>query len=74
LLFTDVIMPGGMNRLELIGHVHARLPDLPVLVTTGYMEELSATGNRSEGLNVLAKPYQHQDLLERIRAALARAP
>ena len=74
LLFTDVIMPGGMNGLELIERVHARLPELPVLVTTGYMEELPGAGNRSEGLNVLAKPYQHQDLLERIRAALERAP
>jgi PAS domain S-box-containing protein len=73
LLFTDVIMPGGMNGLELIEHVHARLPDLPVLVTTGYMEELPGAANRSQGLNVLAKPYQHQDLLDRIGKALGRA-
>ena len=74
LLFTDVIMPGGMNGLALIEHVHARLPGLPVLVTTGYMEELPGSANRSEGLNVLAKPYQHQDLLAWIGAALGRAP
>jgi len=73
LLFTDVIMPGGMNGLELIERVHARRPGLPVLVTTGYMDELPGRGKPSGGLNVLSKPYQHQDLLDRVAAALKRA-
>ncbi|MGF6275056.1 PAS domain S-box-containing protein [Massilia sp. UYP11] len=72
LLFTDVIMPGGMNGLELIERVHARRPDLPVLVTTGYMDELPGSGKPSGVLDVLSKPYQHQDLLERVGAALER--
>lgn len=70
LLFTDVIMPGGMNGLELIEQVHAAQPGMPVLVTTGYMDELPARGARDRSLDVLAKPYQHQDLLERVQAAL----
>ena len=73
LLFTDVIMPGGMNGLELIERVHAKRPGLPVLVTTGYMDELPGRGKRSDPLDVLAKPYQHQDLLDRVSAALRRA-
>lgn len=73
LLFTDVIMPGGINGLELIERVHARRPGLPVLVTTGYMDELPGRGTPSGALDVLAKPYQHQDLLDRVGAALARA-
>jgi len=73
LLFTDVIMPGGMNGLELIERVHARRPGLPVLVTTGYMDELPGRGKPSGGLDVLSKPYQHQDLLDRVAAALKRA-
>lgn len=73
LLFTDVIMPGGMNGLELIERVHARRPGLPVLVTTGYMDELPGRHKRTEPLDVLAKPYQHQDLLDRVSAALKRA-
>jgi len=72
LLFTDVIMPGGMNGLELIERVHARRPGLPVLVTTGYMDELPGRSKRSDPLDVLAKPYQHQDLLDRVSAALKR--
>jgi PAS domain S-box-containing protein len=67
LLFTDVIMPGGMNGLQLIEQVHARRPDMPVLVTTGYMDELPSRG---QALDVLAKPYHHQTLLERVQAAL----
>ncbi|KFI08590.1 response regulator [Massilia sp. BSC265] len=70
LLFTDVIMPGGMNGLQLIEQVHARRPGMPVLVTTGYMDELPARGMREKSLDVLAKPYQHQDLLDRVHAAL----
>ena len=73
LLFTDVIMPGGMNGLELIERVHARRPGLPVLVTTGYMDELPGRAKRNEPLDVLAKPYHHQDLLDRVGAALKRA-
>jgi DNA-binding NtrC family response regulator len=70
LLFTDVIMPGGMNGLQLIEQVHAKRPGMPVLVTTGYMDELPARGMRDRSLEVLAKPYQHQDLLDRVHAAL----
>ena len=70
LLFTDVIMPGGMNGLQLIEKVHATRPGMPVLVTTGYMDELPARGAQGQVLEVLAKPYDHQDLLDRVHAAL----
>jgi PAS domain S-box-containing protein len=72
LLFTDVIMPGGMNGLQLIERVRALRPDLPALVTTGYMDDLQSRGGRAAALDVLAKPYQQADLLERVRLALAR--
>jgi hypothetical protein len=42
-----------------------------VLVTTGYMDELPGRG-QGQRLNILAKPYKHGDLLERVEAALAR--
>jgi PAS domain S-box-containing protein len=69
LLFTDVIMPGGMNGLELVGKAHALRPGLPVLVTTGYMDELP-DGGRAKGLTILAKPYKHETLLERVETTL----
>jgi PAS domain S-box-containing protein len=72
LLFTDVIMPGGMNGLELIERAHKLQPGLPVLVTTGYMDDLPDRG-RSTGLKILAKPYRHETLLEEVQAALKKA-
>jgi len=70
LLFTDVIMPGGMNGLQLIEKVQAARPGMPVLVTTGYMDELPARAAQGQALDVLAKPYDHQALLDRVQAAL----
>ncbi len=69
LLFTDVIMPGGMNGLELIEKARKLHPGLPVLVTTGYMDDLPERG-RSTDLKILAKPYRHETLLEQVQAAL----
>jgi PAS domain S-box-containing protein len=71
LLFTDVVMPGGMNGLDLVEQARALRPELPVLVTTGYMDELPERG-RSEGLRVLAKPYRQEDLLGRVRGELEK--
>jgi CheY-like chemotaxis protein len=69
LLFTDVIMPGGMSGLELADRVRTSHPRLPVLVTTGYMDELPGRGR---DLNILAKPYKHEELLARVEAAVGR--
>jgi PAS domain S-box-containing protein len=71
LLFTDVVMPGGMNGLDLLDQARALHPELPVLVTTAYMDELPERG-RSEGLRILAKPYRQEDLLARVRGELER--
>jgi|SRR5450830_109667 len=72
LVFTDVIMPGGMNGLQLAEQVRERWPRLPVLLTTGYMEQLPArqAGATQAPLPVLAKPYKLADLLEKVAAVL----
>jgi PAS domain S-box-containing protein len=69
MLFTDVIMPGGMNGLELIDRVRKLRPHLPALVTTGYMDDLPDRG-RSTDLKILAKPYRHETLLEQVQMTL----
>lgn len=68
LVFTDVMMPGGMNGLQLADQVRARRPGTPILVTTGYMDELPAS--RGPRLDILSKPYRQEDLLARVRAIL----
>jgi PAS domain S-box-containing protein len=70
LLFSDVIMPGGMNGLQLVDKVRAQHPGLPVLLTSGYMDDMP--GKAGEPLDVLPKPYHHEALLARVRQALQR--
>ena len=73
LLFTDVIMPGGMNGLQLAERVRERRPETPILITTGYMEELPSPNARTQPLDVLSKPYRQEELLSRVRAILPAA-
>ncbi|MFC4930359.1 ATP-binding protein [Massilia sp. GCM10023247] len=69
LVFTDVLMPGGMNGLQLADQVRQRLPGTPILITTGYMDELPAAP-RPQRLDILSKPYRQEELLSRVRAIL----
>ncbi|HVG49950.1 MAG TPA: histidine kinase famiy protein [Rubellimicrobium sp.] len=71
LLFTDLIMPGSINGLALADELRNVAPQVPVLLTTGYNEEL-ARGANIPGLDVLAKPYRRAELADRVRSALAR--
>ena len=58
LLFTDVIMPGGMNGRELAVAVRQRHPGVKVLYTSGYAAEAAAQrGALGPGEALLAKPY-----------------
>ncbi|QNA90330.1 response regulator [Massilia sp. Dwa41.01b] len=72
LIFTDVMMPGGMNGLQLADQVRARRPDTPILITTGYMDELPAV-SRTQPFDILTKPYHQEELLSRVLAILPRA-
>ena len=62
LVFSDIVMPGGISGLELARKVRSRFPELPVLLTTGYSEYVGA----EHEFPVLQKPYE----LESLRAAL----
>ena len=74
LLFTDIVMPGGMTGRALAEEVWARLPRLPVLFTSGFVgmsgEGTTGTGSR---ITILHKPYRRQELAARVREALAAA-
>ncbi len=72
LLFTDLVMPGGMNGLMLADAVSAIDDSVSVLMTTGYNEELVVGGPRSRASDVLSKPYRRSELLDRVRQALNR--
>lgn len=71
LLFTDVVMPGGLGGLDLAKAAQALRPDLPVLFTSGYSDALLNRDGRLEpGVQLLGKPYQLGDLARKIRAVI----
>jgi PAS domain S-box-containing protein len=71
LLFTDIVMPGGMNGRQLADEACKRRPRLKVLFTSGYTENaIVHHGRLDPGVLLLAKPYRKQQLAQMIRAAL----
>ncbi|MGH8145319.1 MAG: PAS domain S-box protein [Rhodanobacteraceae bacterium] len=71
LLFTDVIMPGGLTGPKLAEAAHALRPGLPVLYTSGYTENaIIHHGRVDPGINLLHKPYRKPELAAKIRAVL----
>ncbi|MEQ1833070.1 MAG: response regulator [Candidatus Eisenbacteria bacterium] len=73
LLVCDLMMP-GMSGLDLIRAVRARRPGLPVLAITGYATpEVAAQVAESGATEFLAKPFDPEELLVKVRHILARA-
>lgn len=68
-VFSDVMMPGGMNGVELAREIHARQLGIPVLLTSGYAEA-ARTLAEAEGVHVLAKPYRLEELAEALQSAV----
>lgn len=71
LVFSDVMMPGGMDGVQLADAVRQRFPKLPVLLTSGYNDALDRL--QQEGLTFIAKPYRREDLYSRLAQLLRRA-
>jgi two-component system, NtrC family, sensor kinase len=68
LVFSDILMPGGMNGLELAREIAERFPRIPVLLTTGY--SASAQDAVRQGVIVLQKPYDLESLRRNIHEAV----
>jgi PAS domain S-box-containing protein len=74
LLFTDVIMPGGMNGRELAEAITRQRPNVRVLYTSGYTENaIVHHGRLDPGVALLNKPYRKKDLAEKLREVLDRS-
>jgi PAS domain S-box-containing protein len=72
LLFTDLLMPGGMSGFDLVEQARKFLPELKVLLTTGYAAETdSMLANVKE--QILKKPYKKQQLAQALRSVLDQA-
>ncbi|WP_316979866.1 PAS domain S-box protein [Shumkonia mesophila] len=71
LVFSDVVMPRGINGFDLAREATRRRGDLKVILTSGYPEsELQNSGLAKSGFRLLAKPYAKSELLETLAAML----
>jgi PAS domain S-box-containing protein len=68
LIFSDIVMPGGISGIELARKVRHRFPELPILLTTGYSEQVAG----SHGFPVLQKPYELDSLAGAVGNVLKR--
>ena len=67
-MFSDVVMPGGISGIELAHKVRTRFPELPILLTTGYSEDVGGT----HGFTILQKPYELDSLTRALAGVLRR--
>jgi PAS domain S-box-containing protein len=71
LLFTDVVMPGGMSGYDLIRTTRARWPDVKALLTSGFPDAKVNSGSTPQSdVRLLGKPYRKQDLARAVRELL----
>jgi CheY-like chemotaxis protein len=74
LLFTDVVMPGGMTGRQLAVEVTTRRPGTKLLYTSGYTENsIVHHGRLDRGVMLLSKPYRKSELSSMVRLALGDA-
>ena len=71
LLFTDIVMPGGLSGYDLARTVVARWPAMKVLLTSGFPEaKLDGNGGTRINMRLLTKPYRKGDLARVLREIL----
>lgn len=68
LMFSDIVMPGSMNGLELARKVRQHFPKLPILLTTGFSG--AAASVYEEGFPLISKPYRQDVLSNAIKDAI----
>lgn len=71
LLFTDVVLPGGMTGANLAEQARGVRPDMRILFTTGYARDaIVHQGRLDAGVDLITKPFTYTDLATRIRESL----
>ena len=71
-VFSDVNMPGSLDGFGLAQWLRRERPGLKIILTSGAARTAKEAGDLCESGPILAKPYDHADLLRQIRALLAR--
>ncbi len=72
-LFTDVVLPGGMSGVELAAQATRRRPELKVLYTTGYADNANIDRDwLGSEIEMIEKPYRKSELAEKIHSVLGQ--
>ena len=71
LVFSDVMMPGAMNGVDLAREIRIRRPGMPILLTSGYAEAAVRSAD-AEGVAILPKPFKFDDLAKAFAATRGR--
>jgi CheY-like chemotaxis protein len=75
LLFTDLVMPGGLGGLELAERLQTEDPQLRVILSSGYSAELAQQGRPvGAGVTFLPKPWLPATLATTVRRSLDLRP
>lgn len=73
LLFTDVVLSGGMGGREVAAAARERRPDIKILFTSGYTQNsIVHNGKLDPGVDLLSKPYRREQLALKLRKVLDR--
>jgi CheY-like chemotaxis protein len=71
LLFTDVVLPGGMTGEQVAAQALEMRPTLRVLFTTGYARDaIVHHGRLDSGVHLLTKPFTYSDLAQKVRGVI----
>jgi CheY-like chemotaxis protein len=70
LLFSDVVMPSGMNGVELAREARQLNKDIKVLLTSGYAEDVLQRHRAVDEFAVIGKPFRRAELAQRLRSIL----
>jgi PAS domain S-box-containing protein len=70
LLITDIVMPDGMNGVELAERVRRHRPELKVIYTSGYLADLSREDIARHSDAYIAKPFRLMELARLVRRTL----
>lgn len=73
LIFTDVVLPGGMSGADVVARARELYPEMKALFTTGYSRNaIVHHGRLDKGVHLLPKPFSFEELAIRIREVLDR--
>jgi signal transduction histidine kinase/CheY-like chemotaxis protein len=72
MLFSDVVMPGGMNGVQLSVEAKRLRPELKVLLSSGYTGAALGSADLPADMPILNKPYGREDLAKKLRTVLSR--